>query len=226
MDDSQSFWVTASTNGLGAALIEQLVEQRVRVAASGRNNLQFHAMARRHGRHLSALDGSVQQQADRLKLEWGALDTLIINAGTCDYLPADITEGQLLQALIKTNTEAVERYLDAALPLLIEARRPHVAVILNLYTAAKLSDPSFPASAATSLSERLRTKRAQLKASGIDLTVITPYAPPSKHFVPKIPEHWTAQSAAAEILARLSDREEEIVFEALGLRTLWPLKSF
>nr|WP_314493684.1 SDR family NAD(P)-dependent oxidoreductase [uncultured Pseudomonas sp.] len=226
MDDSQSFWVTASTNGLGAALIEQLVEQHARVAASGRNNLQFHAMARRHGNHLLALYGDTQHQADRLKLEWGALDTLIVNAGTCDYLPADLTENQLLQALIKTNAEAVERYLDAALPLLVEARRPHVVVILNLYTAAKLSDPSFPASVATSLPERLREKRAKFRQLGIDLTVVTPYAAPSQHPVPRIPEQWTAQSAAIEILSRLPDREEEIVLEALGLRTLWPLKSF
>lgn len=225
MNTAHRFWVTASTNGLGAALVEQLVHQQVCVAASGRDNLQFHAMARRHGRRLLALSGTPDQQAARLRQEWGVLDTLIVNAGTCDYLPADIADSQILHALITTNVQALERYLEAAMPLLLKAPRPQVVVILNLYTACKLSEPCLPASPASSLPERLRERRATLRTAGIDLTIVTPHSQHAPWNTQRIPEHWTAQTAAAEILSKVPERREELVLEALGLRTLWPLKS-
>ncbi|MNF09933.1 hypothetical protein D3C80_2107280 [compost metagenome] len=38
-----------------------------------------------------------------------------------------------------------------------------------------------------------------------------------------IPEAWTAQSAAEELLRRLPQREPELVLETLDLNSLWPL---
>lgn len=225
MNNSRRFWVTGSTNGLGTALVEQLVSEQQRVAASGRNNLQFHAMARRHGGRMLALPGAPHTGGEYLQQSWGALDTLIVNAGTCDYLPSKITESHLMHAVIKTNMQAFEQFLEAAWPLLERGERAHLVVILNLYTVTQLSDPSLPPSPASSLPCRLEQLRPQLKQADIDLTVITPHASHSPWAVDHTPERWTAQTAATEILCRLPEREPEVVLEALGLRTLWPLMS-
>lgn len=225
MVNSRSFWVTGSTSGLGAAIVEQLVEAHQPVAASGRNNHQFHAIGRRHGSRLLALTEAPHLAAERIQAKWGALDTLIVNAGTCDYLPAKLADGQLVQALITTNMDALDSYLSAALPLLNKGRKPQVLVILNLYTATQLSDPGLPATNRNSLPQQLKCRRQSLKNAGIDLTVVTPYAQPGATTTCPVPEHWTASSAAAELLARLPERKNEIVLEALGLRNLWPLMS-
>lgn len=225
MNHHHRFWITAGTSGLGAALVDQLLQRQAGVAASGRDSPEFKAMARRHDHRLLALSGTPDQQAARLKEQWSSLDTLMINAGTCDYLPDDIADSQILQALITSNVQAFEHYLEAAMPLLLEAPRPHVVVILNLYTASKLSEPCFPASPSSSLPERLRERRGALQKAGIDLTVVTPHSLNAPWDTQHVPEHWTAQTAAAEILSRVAERREEVVLEALGLRTLWPLKS-
>ncbi|WP_028696344.1 SDR family NAD(P)-dependent oxidoreductase [Pseudomonas cremoricolorata] len=225
MNNSRRFWVTGSTNGLGTALVEHLVAQQQRVAASGRNNLQFHAMARRQGSRMLALPGAPQTGGEYLQQAWGALDTLIVNAGTCDYLPTQITESQLVHAVIKTNMQAFEQFLEAALPLLERGERPQLVVILNLYTVSQLSDPSLPPSPSNSLPCRLEQLRPQLQEAGIDLTVITPHAQHAPWAIDPIPERWTAQTAATEILGRLPERQQEVVLEALGLRALWPLMS-
>ena len=93
MSTTRSFWVTGATNGLGLALVERLLDLGQRVAASSRDCEQLQTLSEQ----VLCLPGQLQEvaQADtasqQLKARWGALDTLIINAGSCDYLADDVT---------------------------------------------------------------------------------------------------------------------------------------
>ncbi|MCS5514772.1 hypothetical protein NWF32_01650 [Pseudomonas qingdaonensis] len=47
--------------------------------------------------------------------QWQAIDGLIVNAGTCDYLPLPITQ-TLLQDVVRSNLAAASHCLEGALP--------------------------------------------------------------------------------------------------------------
>ena len=162
--------------------------------------------------------------AQRLSSRWSTLDCLIINAGTCDYLPADVADVQLFEQIVTSNLRATEQCLVGALPHLAKGEKPQVMAVLSRYSALQLYEPNQPASGGNSLPKWLRQQRSTLQALGIDLTIVAPRSlkdPVTSAQV--IPEPWTAQSAAQELLARLDQRQPELVLEVLEPNELWPL---
>ncbi|MCO7521152.1 MULTISPECIES: SDR family oxidoreductase [unclassified Pseudomonas] len=225
MNTRRSFWVTGASHGLGLAMVEQLLDQGHRVAASGRDSQQLDALGERHGASLLRLPGLLTEASQavamrqRLLDKWGALDGLIINAGACDYLPDNTTLGNLFEMIVQSNMSASERALNCALPALMQGARPQVMVIFNRYSALQLYDPTQPPSGVNSLPKGVREQRQLLLDRGIDLTVVAP--PPMSE--PLMPDAWTAQSAAAVLIAELEQRHPELMLEALGMNNLWPL---
>lgn len=218
------FWITGASHGLGLALVEQLLASGHQVAASGRDSQQLDNLGQRYGGHLVRLGDHLPDAAQRLPSRWSALDCLIINAGSCDYLPVDVTQAQLFEQIVSSNLSATEQCLVGALPLLAKGDNPQVMAVLSRYSALQLYEPNQPASGSNSLPQWLRQQRSTLQALGIDLTIVAPQSlkdPVTS--VQAIPEPWTAQSAAQELLARLGQRQPELVLEVLDPGELWPL---
>ncbi|MHA6163606.1 SDR family NAD(P)-dependent oxidoreductase [Pseudomonas sichuanensis] len=228
MSTTRRFWVTGATNGLGLALVERLLDQGQRVAASSKDHEQLQALSEQ----VLCLPGQLHEvgQADtasqQLQARWAALDTLIINAGSCDYLPDDVAGADLFEMIVASNLRAAEHCLAAALPLLAKGDKPQVMVILSRYSASQLYEPNQRPSGLNSLPRWLRDQRAPLKRLGADLTIVAPQSLKTPVTLAQaIPEDWTAQTAANELLARLEQRQPELVLEALSLNSLWPLPS-
>ncbi|MCY1406590.1 3-phenylpropionate-dihydrodiol/cinnamic acid-dihydrodiol dehydrogenase [compost metagenome] len=223
-------WITGTSNGLGLALVEQLLEQGSRVAASGRTCELLQDLSLQYPESLLLLDGNLsepdeaQEAARQISDHWGALDCLIINAGTCDYLAIDTPAPAIFEGIVSSNLSATRHCLESAHPLLQGNNSPQVVSILSRYSALQLHDPSQPATVDNSLVQLLNSQRAALAAQAIDLTII---APLDLNFAqvtePVAPEQWTAHTAAEVILNRLPDRPANLVLEALHLNDLWPL---
>lgn len=223
-------WVTGASGGLGLALVEQLLEQGALVTASGRPSVHLQDLASQYGSSLLLLDSDLTDPLQALRAarqiadRWGALDCLIINAGTCDYLEADIPASALFEGIVTSNLSASSHCLDAATALLHNGSSPKVLGILSRYSSLQLHEPSQPARPDNSLAHLFNSHRPTLAAQAIDLTII---APLSLKFpavpMPVVPEQWTAQNAADVILQHGSDRSPELVLEALNLNSLWPL---
>lgn len=226
MSITRSFWVTGASQGLGLALVERLLEQGHRVAASGTDSQELDALAQRHGDQLLRVPGQIQDRtqaeaaSQQLQRQWGTLDGLIVNAGVCDYLADDTPDTELFEMIVSSNLRATEHALTSAQPLLSKGDKPQVMAILSRYSAQQLFDPRQPASGRNSLQQWLREQREPLKAQGIDLTVV---APQSATLAQVVPEEWTAQTAAFELVARLDQRQPELVLETMCLSHLWPL---
>ncbi|WP_194789890.1 SDR family oxidoreductase [Pseudomonas sp. UFMG81] len=226
MSNPRSFWITGATNGLGLALVERLLDQGQRVAASGMDSQELDDL----DGQLTRLPGQLHEMsqaevaAQRLQAQWGALDTLIINAGTCDYLTNDVADTELFDMIVSSNLRATEHCLGAAVPLLARGQKPQVMVILNRYSALQRFEPTQPPNGENSLPQWLRDQRTSLQTLGIDLTVVAPQSLRDPVTLAQaVPEDWTPQTAAAALLARLEQRQPELVLEALSLNSLWPL---
>ncbi|PYC24964.1 SDR family NAD(P)-dependent oxidoreductase [Pseudomonas mosselii] len=221
---TRRFWVTGASHGVGLALVGQLLASGHQVAASGRDSQELDSLGQQHGARLLRLPAPLSQANQRLLAKWGALDSLIINAGTCDYLPDALGDGEVFEQIISSNLLATQECLAGALPLLAKGEKPQVMAILSRYSALQLFEPNQPLSGGNSLPKWLSEQRNALHALGIDLTVVAPQSlknPVSS--VQAIPQPWTAQSAAHELLARLDQRQPDLVLEVLDPSELWPL---
>lgn len=227
---SRSFWVTGAGQGLGLALVERLLEQGHRVAVSGRDSQELDALGAQYGAQLLRLPGLLSQasQADaasqQLQAHWQSLDGMIINAGTCDYLPDQPADTDLFEMIVSSNLQATEHGLACALPLLAKGSKPQVMVVFSRYSALQLFEPNQPLSARNSPLHWVREQRQALHELGIALTIVAPptlKAPVTQ--VQPLPEAWTAQATAQALVARLEQPEAELVLEALDMNSLWPL---
>ncbi|MFY9960096.1 SDR family NAD(P)-dependent oxidoreductase [Pseudomonas sp.] len=223
-------WISGASSGLGLELVEQLLEQGAQVAASGPSAEALQALARQFASRLLLLDSNLtepfaaQQAAKHIADRWGALDCLIINAGTCDYLVPDTPAAAMFEGIVRSNLSASRHCLENALALLQHGRSPQVVGILSRYSSLQLGDPRQPATSDNSVMQLLNAQRTALAAKSIGLTIV---APKSLNYsqtpVQVTPQGWTAQSAATAILERLPDRSANLVLEALQLNSLWPL---
>lgn len=223
-------WVTGAGSGLGFALVEHLLEQGTRVAASGRACEALQDLARQYHSSLLLLDSNLseeceaRQAANHIADRWGALDCLIINAGTCDYLAIDTPAAAIFEGIVSSNLSASRHCLESALPLLQRGHSPQVVAVLSRYSSLQLLEPVQPATADNSLMQLFDSQRAGLSARAVDLTIIAPLNLKFPQVPTKvIPEQWSAPSAAEVILNHLPERSANLVLEALQLNALWPL---
>ncbi|KIY41880.1 short-chain dehydrogenase [Pseudomonas sp. 10-1B] len=230
MTHSRSYWVTGASNGLGLALVERLLEQGYHVAASAKESDELDVLAARHGRRLLRLPWQlhIEEKAaaasQQLCHAWRSLDGLIINAGTSDYLTDDVADSELFETIVTSNQLASEHCLTKALPLLAKGDSPQVMAVFNRYSALQLYAPTQVTAGWNSLPQWMREQRQTLQAQGVELTVVAPQSLKTPvTSAQAIPEQWTAQSAAKELLLRWPEGEPELVLEALDLSSLWPL---
>lgn len=225
----ERIWVTGASSGLGHALALQLLALGHQVAISGRapfDPLPEHLMSR-----CLVLDGDLSDatQAERMSQDiqqhWGALDTLIINAGTSDYLDPQATGTALFEGLIAGNLAASTNGVQSALPLLQAGRKAHVVGILSNMTALQQFESSQWPTAQNSLGQWFSEVRSRLSPKEIDLTLVGPQTlKKPMTLTVALPQEWDAQSAASAIIDRLPLRMPEMVMEALSIGSLWPLR--
>ncbi|AIN61922.1 SDR family NAD(P)-dependent oxidoreductase [Pseudomonas soli] len=218
------FWITGAGHGLGLALVEELLAQGHTVTASGKDSQELHTLGQGYGTRLLRLSGPLQDASHQLRAQSDALDALIINAGTCDYLPDNLADKDLFEQIASSNLQATHQCLAAALPLLAKGKKPQVMAILSRYSALQLFEPNQPLTGGNSLPTWLNEQRATLQTLGIDLTVVAPQLLKSPvTSAQAVPEPWSAQSAAQELLSRLEQRQPQLVLEVLKPSELWPL---
>ena len=229
---ARRIWLTGASSGLGAALAQALLSSGARVALSARSVEPLRALAARYPDRALLLPGDltrsqdVRQIGERIAQAWGALDTVILNAGTCEYVDARQFDTTIIEHVVRTNLLASSYCVEVALPLLRAGNSPHLVGIAS--TVTYLALPRTEACGATRAGMRylFDSLEAEWAPEGIDVTLVGPGfvdtvpSPPNAFHVPL---DWPADSAARHILEKLAGRPREIAFAALDMAQLWPL---
>ncbi len=229
---ARRIWLTGASSGLGAALAQALLSSGARVALSARSVEPLRALAARYPDRALLLPGDltrsqdVRQIGERIAQAWGALDTVILNAGTCEYVDARQFDTTIIEHVVRTNLLASSYCVEVALPLLRAGTSPHLVGIAS--TVTYLALPRTEACGATRAGMRylFDSLEAEWAPEGIDVTLVGPGfvdTVPSPPNAFHLPLDLPADSAARHILEKLAGRPREIAFAALDMAQLWPL---
>lgn len=225
-------WLTGASSGIGAALAAVLLEQGHLLAVSARRSQPLETLATRYQDQILVLPGDLTDPhqvatiCQQIDLHWGALDLVILNAGTCEYLEPGHFDPAVIERVIRTNLMGVSHCLAGALPLLRAGQRPHLVVMGSSVTWLALPRAGAYGASKAAVRYLVESLRIDLVREGIDVTLVSPGfvdTPLTRRNDFPMPQLWSAQRAARHLAQRLPRRPLEINFPGiftLALRLL------
>ena len=214
-------WLTGASSGIGAALAELLLQGGHRVAVSARTLEPLQALAKHYPQQVLVVAGDlsdaqqVRAIGEHIAQVWGALDTVILNAGTCEYLDAQAFEAAMVERVMRANLFSASYCIEAALPLLRLGNRPHLIGIGSSVTYLPLPRAEAYGASKAAMRYLLEALRIDLASAGIDVTVVSPGfvdTPLTAQNDFPMPMRWPVDKAARHIAERLDKRPFEIAF--------------
>lgn len=223
-------WITGASSGIGAALAERLLKQGHAVALTARRQEPLQELANRWPQQALVLPGDVadpeqvQGMVRYLEVAWGKLDQLILNAGTCEYLEVAAFDSAMIERVMRTNLFAAAYCVEHALPLLRQAKNPHLVAVSSSVTYLPLPRAEAYGASKAALRYLFESLRIDLAAEAIDVTLISPGfvdTPLTQQNDFPMPMRWSVDKAVDYICARLDKRPLEISFPAVFV---WALR--
>jgi len=221
MNTPRRIWLTGASSGIGAALAEHLLAQGHRLALSARRVEALEQLALRWPGQVLVVPGDlgdaeqVRAIGARIREHWGALDQVILNAGTCEYLDTHAFEAALIERVMRANLLSVAYCMEAALPLLRLGHQPHLVAVSSSVTYLPLPRAEAYGASKAALRYLCEALRVDLVAEGIDVTLVSPGfvdTPLSRQNDFPMPMRWSVDRAARHIATRLERRPLEIAF--------------
>jgi NAD(P)-dependent dehydrogenase (short-subunit alcohol dehydrogenase family) len=226
------YWLTAAGSGIGAALAEEILKSGAHVAVSSHSLAPLKVLSQRYPGQVLVLAGdltnsqTVREIGEQIAEEWGSLDTVILNAGTCEYVDAKQFDGSIVEHVVRTNLLASSYCVEAALPLLQAGTAPHLVGMASSVTYLPLPRTEAYGASRAGLRYLFESMRIKLAPEGIEVTVVSPGAidaPAKKEFSPSL--SWPADKAARYLFEKLRNRPLEIAFPGMFMAALWPMSK-
>ncbi|PWK30563.1 SDR family NAD(P)-dependent oxidoreductase [Pseudomonas sp. OV226] len=228
------YWLTGASSGLGASLAEQILKTGAHLAVSSRSVPALKVLSLRYPGQVMVVPGDltnsqrVREIGEQIVQDWGSLDTVILNAGTCEYVDIQQFDSSIVEHVVRTNLLACAYCIQVAIPLLRKGTAPHLVGIASPATYLPLPRAEAYGASKAGLRYQFESLRMDLAPDGIEVTVVSPgfVAPPqaANNDAPKS-FSWPVSKAARHIFAKLKNRPVEIVFPGLFMAALWPLST-
>ncbi|NUU37041.1 SDR family oxidoreductase [Pseudomonas sp. C2B4] len=228
------YWLTGASNGIGAALAEEILKTGAHLAVSSRSGEPLSVLSQRFPGQVLIVAGdltdsqTVREIGEQIAEAWGSLDTVIINGGTCEYVDAKQLDASIVEHVVRTNLLASSFCIEAALPLLQNGIAPHLVGMASSVTFLPLPRAEAKGTSIAGMRHLFESRRIALAPEGIEVTVVGPGSvdkSPTMNNDLQMPHSWPADKAARHIFAQLKDRPLEIAFPGLFMAALWPLSN-
>ncbi|MGV8918744.1 MAG: SDR family NAD(P)-dependent oxidoreductase [Pseudomonas sp.] len=224
-DNQRSIWLTGASSGIGLALAEQLLTAGHRLALTARTLGPLEMLDERYPKQVLLAPGDitdseqVMEIGERIAQVWGSLDTVILNAGTCEYVDCTRFDAKLIERVVRTNLLASSYCVQEALPLLRLGKDPHLVSVCSSVTFLPLTRAEAYGASKAGLRYLFQALRIDLAHEGIDVTIVSPGfvdTPLTASNDFPMPMRWTVDKAARHIADRLlrKNRPLEIAFPA------------
>lgn len=214
-------WLTGASSGIGLALAQTLAARGARVALSARRAEPLQRAAALCGERALALAADVsarsanQAAMAELEREWGGVDAVVLNAGTCEYVDVEHFDAALFERQLQANFLSVVYGVEAALPLLRASESPLLVGVSSLSVYAPLTRAQAYGASKSALRYLMRGLRVDLLRDGIPVAVVYPgfvRTPLTDRNDFPMPFMMDAQPAAERIVRALERGRGEIRF--------------
>lgn len=231
LEPPKRYWLTGAGNGVGAALAEAILETGAHLAVSSRSAGPCECLCARYPGQVLAVPGdltdsqTVREIGERITRQWGALDIVILNAGTAEYVDGQPIDHTIIEHILRSNLLAASLCINAALPLL---RTGNVSHLVGIASPATYLTPSHTGSGGRGVRYLFDTARVDLAPNGVDVTLVhsgVDNPTPNLDDCFPAPVQWTAERAAQHVLTQLKKRPQEVVLPVATMTPLWPLPS-
>lgn len=223
------YWLAGASNGIGAALAEEILQTGAHLAVSSRSLAPLNALSQRYPGQVLVVAGDltngqqVREIGEQIAHEWGSLDTMILNAGTCEYVDGSQFDASIIEHILRTNLLASSYCIEAARPLLRAGTAPHLVGMASSVTYLPLPRAESHGNAKAGLRHLFESLRIDVESENIEMTVVSPgliNIPLSDD-----PQHltWSAETAARYLFDMLKSRPLELPLPELLMPVLWPL---
>ena len=175
-------WITGASSGIGEALAYELSRRGARLVLSSRREDTLQAVRQRCARPddhvVQTLDlaepDSLQQAADAVEEEGGAVDILINNGGVSQRGTATETEMDVVRRIMEINFFGAVQLTKAVLPSMIDRQEGHVVVVSSV--VGKFGTPMRSSYAASkhALHGWFDSLRAEVHDDNIGVTLVCP----------------------------------------------------
>jgi len=218
-------WITGASSGIGSALAIELARAGARLVISGRDRGRLQAVAdacKPAEVMLAPLDVASREEnlvaGEQIRARFGALDTVVFNAGICEYVDLPVFDAGMIKRVMDINFMGFVYGVEAALPLLREGNAPHLVGMSS--TVAYTGLPRAEAYGASKAAIRyfLQALRVDLLPQKIDVSIICPgfvKTPLTDLNDFPMPMQISAETAARSIRKGMERRSHEIRFPVL-----------
>lgn len=209
---------TGASSGIGYALASRMVQAGASVLATARREDRLQQLARDNMSargSLSILPGDLTSDAHRNALaawcqeHWGAVDTLVNNAGAGAIGPFADASADRLRQVMEIDFFAPAELTRNCLPLLLQGKRPAILNIGSVLGHRAVPLKSEYCAAKFAMRGWSESIRVELKPSGIDVLMISPSTTRTEFFDSLLDTRQGTRSASmgsmdADAVARLA----------------------
>ncbi len=227
---SKVIWITGASSGLGKSMALQYARQGHRVIASARNRVALGELAILDDNILPLVCDitdakAMESLAERMTEFASALDLVILNAGTCEYLDFPEPDWSAVRRVMEVNFFGTVNCVQVALPLLrLSRKQAHLVAIASQVTAAPFPRAEAYGASKAAIHYFFDSLRLDLSADDIDVTVVNPGfvdTPLTRRNDFSMPFLMPVDEAAERIIKNLKNRPRRYGFPLRLSALLW-----
>ncbi len=212
-------WLTGASSGIGEGLAIRLAQHN-QVFISARSEDALNNLSKQHKNlHSAAADvtdlGQLTAVCRDIEAQFGRLDMLLANAGTCEYLDVKHFDSGCAQRMMDINYMGFVKSLEAALPLLRRSSHPYIAAVSSSSIFAGLPRAQCYSASKAAITQFMECMAADLRSEGFTLSTIHPGfvdTPLTKHNDFPMPMLVSTNKAVSHIIKGLERTKYNIEF--------------
>ena len=232
---NRTIWLTGASSGIGFALAEALLEKGNTLILTARNVSSLFALQAAFPGSVHVLAGDVTDASAMVELETKlgeishSIDSVIINAGSCEYIDLDRSNPRidvdLVHRITDVNYLGAVRCISIALPFLNQSwNAPHIIGICSAASYYGLPRSEAYGASKAALRHFLQALRLDVSTMNMDVSIVYPGfvdTPLTQKNDFPMPFMMSVEQAVRCMIKQLEKRKLEVDFPR---RLTWPLK--